>query len=152
MHIRRINAETVTVPTTGYSQALEVSGHTRLLFVSGQIPLGIDGTVPEGFEAQCRLAWRNVEAQLKAAGMTLDNLVMHRTLPTGATLFSIAPCETRYLVDGKPRSRWLSLVSSTRRGFSKSRPWLRADRYETNAPRSEPVVRTCAAKPEPSLK
>ncbi|WOH49531.1 RidA family protein [Bradyrhizobium sp. sBnM-33] len=79
MHIRRINAETVTVPTTGYSQALEVSGHTRLLFVSGQIPLGIDGTVPEGFEAQCRLAWRNVEAQLKAAGMTLDNLVMHRT-------------------------------------------------------------------------
>ncbi|MEH2622189.1 2-iminobutanoate/2-iminopropanoate deaminase [Bradyrhizobium sp. AZCC 1719] len=79
MHIRRINAETVTVPTTGYSQALEVSGHTRLLFVSGQIPLGIDGNVPEGFEAQCRLAWRNVEAQLKAAGMTLDNLVMHRT-------------------------------------------------------------------------
>ncbi|ANW06018.1 RidA family protein [Bradyrhizobium icense] len=79
MHTRRINAETVTVPTTGYSQALEVSGHTRLLFVSGQIPLGIDGNVPEGFEAQCRLAWRNVEAQLKAAGMTLDNLVMHRT-------------------------------------------------------------------------
>jgi 2-iminobutanoate/2-iminopropanoate deaminase len=79
MHIRRINAETVTVPATGYSQALEVSGHTRLLFVSGQIPLGIDGTVPEGFELQCRLAWRNVEAQLKAAGMTLDNLVMHRT-------------------------------------------------------------------------
>ncbi|KRR24558.1 RidA family protein [Bradyrhizobium retamae] len=79
MHIRRINAETVTVPTTGYSQALEVSGHTRLLFVSGQIPLSVDGTVPEGFEAQCRLAWRNVEAQLKAAGMTLDNLVMHRT-------------------------------------------------------------------------
>ncbi|NOJ42077.1 RidA family protein [Bradyrhizobium australiense] len=79
MHIRRINAETVTVPTTGYSQALEVSGHTRLLFVSGQIPLGVDGTVPDGFEAQCRLAWRNVEAQLKAAGMTLDNLVMHRT-------------------------------------------------------------------------
>ncbi|OCK61980.1 RidA family protein [Bradyrhizobium sp. LMTR 3] len=79
MHIRRINAETVTVPTTGYSQALEVSGHTRLVFISGQIPLGVDGTVPEGFEAQCRLAWRNVEAQLKSAGMTLDNLVMHRT-------------------------------------------------------------------------
>ena len=25
------------------------------------------------------IAWRNVEAQLEAAGMTLDNLVMHRT-------------------------------------------------------------------------
>lgn len=79
MQIRRINAETALVPTTGYSQALEVAGHTRMLFVSGQIPVGVDGSVPEGFEAQCRLAWSNVEAQLKAAGMSLDNLVMHRT-------------------------------------------------------------------------
>jgi 2-iminobutanoate/2-iminopropanoate deaminase len=79
MQIRRINSEAALVPTTGYSQALEVVGHTRMLFVSGQIPVGADGTVPEGFESQCRLAWRNVEAQLKAAGMTLDNLVMHRT-------------------------------------------------------------------------
>ena len=79
MQIRRINAETALVPTSGYCQALEVAGHTRMLFVSGQIPVGVDDTVPEGFEAQCRLAWNNVEAQLKAAGMTLDNLVMHRT-------------------------------------------------------------------------
>jgi enamine deaminase RidA (YjgF/YER057c/UK114 family) len=35
--------------------------------------------VPADFETQCRLAWRNVEAQLAAAGMSLDNLVMHRT-------------------------------------------------------------------------
>ena len=79
MQTRRINAETALVPTTGYCQALEVTGHTRMLFVSGQIPVGADGSVPEGFEAQCRLAWRNIEAQLEAAGMTLDNLVMHRT-------------------------------------------------------------------------
>ncbi len=79
MHIRRINAKTALEPTSGYCQALEVAGHTRMLFVSGQIPVGVDGTVPAGFEAQCRLAWNNVEAQLKAAGMTLDNLVMHRT-------------------------------------------------------------------------
>lgn len=79
MQTRRINADTAPVPTTGYSQALEVSGHTRTLFVSGQIPVAADGSVPQDFEAQCRLAWNNVEAQLNAAGMTLDNLVMHRT-------------------------------------------------------------------------
>lgn len=79
MQVRRINSEAALVPTTGYSQALEVAGHTRMLFVSGQIPVRADGTVPEGFEAQCRLAWSNVGAQLEAAGMTLDNLVMHRT-------------------------------------------------------------------------
>ena len=79
MQICRINADTAPVPTTGYSQALEVRGHDRMLFVSGQTPVDIDGAVPKGFEAQCRLAWSNVEAQLAAAGMSLDNVVMHRT-------------------------------------------------------------------------
>lgn len=79
MQTKLINAATVTVPTSGYSQALELQGHTRLLFISGQTPVALDGSVPEGFEAQCRLAWRNVEAQLAAAGMSLDNIVMHRT-------------------------------------------------------------------------
>jgi enamine deaminase RidA (YjgF/YER057c/UK114 family) len=79
MHARSINAPSVHVPTTGYVQAREVSGHSRMLFISGQTPVDADGKVPDGFEAQCRLAWRNVEAQLRAAGMTLDNLVMSRT-------------------------------------------------------------------------
>ena len=34
-----------------------------------------DGTVPESFEDQARLAWANVIAQLRAADMDLDNLV-----------------------------------------------------------------------------
>ncbi|MBK1660639.1 RidA family protein [Paracraurococcus ruber] len=79
MLARPINAPDAPIPATGYVQAMEVSGHARLLFVSGQTPVGADGAVPEGFEAQCRQAWKNVAAQLAAAGMTLDNLVMHRT-------------------------------------------------------------------------
>jgi 2-iminobutanoate/2-iminopropanoate deaminase len=79
MQTRQINAPSVLVPTTGYSQALEVTGHNRTLFISGQTPTTPDGKAPEGFTAQCRLAWRNIEAQLQAAGMTLDNIVMHRT-------------------------------------------------------------------------
>lgn len=60
--------------------------------------------MPEGFEAQCRLAWSNVVAQIKAAGMTLDNLVMHRlTSPIAATKRSIARCEARSLATAKPR-------------------------------------------------
>jgi 2-iminobutanoate/2-iminopropanoate deaminase len=63
-------------PTTvSYCQAHEVSGHARLLFISGQVPADADGQVPADFKAQCRLAWANVRAQLKAADMTLDDLV-----------------------------------------------------------------------------
>ena len=55
--------------------AVEVTGATRTLHVSGQIPQAADGTVPPAFADQCRLAWANLEAQLRAAGMTLDDLV-----------------------------------------------------------------------------
>ena len=58
-----------------YSNAVEVSGATRTLYISGQIPTDADGVAPDDFEAQARLAWGNVEKQLTAAGMTLDNLV-----------------------------------------------------------------------------
>ncbi|NRF70945.1 RidA family protein [Aquincola sp. S2] len=58
-----------------YCQAHEVSGHSRLLYVSGQVPADAAGHVPPDFRSQCRLAWANVEAQLKAAGMGFDDLV-----------------------------------------------------------------------------
>ena len=76
MELRRINAENAPLPQGGaYSSAVEISNPERMLFVSGQIPVDLDGAVPEDFMAQGRLVWRNVVAQLEAAGMTLDNVV-----------------------------------------------------------------------------
>lgn len=62
-------------PASHYHQAMLVEGATRVLYISGQIPEDRDGNVPADFEAQARLVWKNIEAQLEAAGMTLDNLV-----------------------------------------------------------------------------
>jgi 2-iminobutanoate/2-iminopropanoate deaminase len=62
-------------PAPAYAQVMEVSGATRFVFISGQIPVTGDGQVPESFEEQSRLAWSNVLAQLRASAMTLDNLV-----------------------------------------------------------------------------
>lgn len=75
MDIRAVNAADAPAAKGGYAQAVEVTGSSRLLFVSGQVPTTQDGTVPDTFREQSRLAWANVEAQLRAAGMTLDNLV-----------------------------------------------------------------------------
>lgn len=58
-----------------YAQAVEVSNATRTLYVSGQIPADRAGHVPGEFEGQARQVWANVEAQLRAADMSLDNLV-----------------------------------------------------------------------------
>lgn len=63
-------------PTEGeYPQAVEVTEATRWLFLSGQVPVAPDGSLAADFEGQCRQVWANVETQLHAAGMTLDNLV-----------------------------------------------------------------------------
>jgi len=75
MKTRAINAADAPPSAGGYAQAMEVTEASRTLFVSGQIPVGLDGAVPESFEDQARLAWANVEAQLRAADMTLDNLI-----------------------------------------------------------------------------
>jgi hypothetical protein len=57
--ITRHNPAAVHAPSSGYSMGLELGQHRRLLFVSGHVPERSDGTVPEGFEAQCEQAGRN---------------------------------------------------------------------------------------------
>lgn len=81
-HIVNHNPATVHPPAGGYSMGLEVKEHRRLLFVSGQVPERSDGTVPEGFEAQCEQAWRNVKEVLAAAGLGVEHLVKVTTFLT----------------------------------------------------------------------
>ncbi|MDX1201733.1 RidA family protein [Sinorhizobium medicae] len=70
-----INALNAPQPRGGYSQAVSIEDFRRVLFISGQIPVNSDEVVPEGFEAQARQVWRNVDAQLKAAGMSKTDIV-----------------------------------------------------------------------------
>ena len=46
-----------------------------LLFTSGQIPLTLDGTMPEGIAAQTEQVFDNLAAVLAAAGTCLDRVV-----------------------------------------------------------------------------
>jgi 2-iminobutanoate/2-iminopropanoate deaminase len=80
--ITRHNPSTVHAPSTGYSMGLDLSQHRRLLFISGQVPELPDGSVPEGFEAQCRQAWSNVVEVLKSAGLGVEHLVKINTFLT----------------------------------------------------------------------
>jgi 2-iminobutanoate/2-iminopropanoate deaminase len=62
-----------SLPT--YAQCVEVTGSSRLVYVSGQVPVREDGSVPSDFADQARVVWDNVRQQLAAADMTFDNLV-----------------------------------------------------------------------------
>ncbi|WP_158841574.1 RidA family protein [Saccharothrix deserti] len=75
VHITPVTPIMTAIPSSGYCQAASVSADSRLVFVSGQIPVDENGVVPEDFEAQCRQVWTNVFAALAAAGMTRENIV-----------------------------------------------------------------------------
>jgi len=80
MQRRDLNAPDTPPPVAAYTNAIEVSGATRTLYISGQVGQRMDGTIPDDIVEQSRLAWQNLEAQVKAAGMTLDNLVKVTTI------------------------------------------------------------------------
>jgi len=80
--ITRHNPASVHAPSSGYSMGLELGQHRRLLFISGQVPERSDGSVPEGFEAQCEQAWRNVIEVLTTAGLGVEHLVKINTFLT----------------------------------------------------------------------
>lgn len=105
MQRRDIQAEDAPAPAGAYTQAIEVTGATRTLYVSGQVGATKDGHVPDDIREQSRLAWRNLEAQLRAAGMTLDNLVKITTiLPSLADLPAHREVRVEILGDRRPAS------------------------------------------------
>lgn len=69
------NAKNAPQPRGGYAQAVRIEDFSRVLFVSGQIPADSDDVLPTGFEAQARQVWLNIDAQLKAAGMSKADIV-----------------------------------------------------------------------------
>ena len=96
------NPDPVPAPVGGYSQGVETRG-ARHLFVSGQIPEGADGGVPDGFEAQCGLAWANLLEVLRSAGMAADDLVKVTTFLTRADQAEAnARVRGRVLGDARP--------------------------------------------------
>ncbi len=69
-----VHVPDVLAPGAAFVHATIVPPGASLVFVSGQVPEDLDGAVPGAFVDQARLAWRNVERTLNAAGCTLDDV------------------------------------------------------------------------------
>jgi 2-iminobutanoate/2-iminopropanoate deaminase len=66
------SAPEAPTPTGRYSQAVAAGG---LVFLAGQAPFDAQGVLVEGFEAQVRRCFANLEAVAAAAGTGLDRAV-----------------------------------------------------------------------------
>ena len=76
MQKKIVQSSEVPKPQSSYSQSILASA-PRWLFLSGQVPVNAEGDlVDEGdIEAQARQVFRNIEAELEAAGSTFDQVV-----------------------------------------------------------------------------
>ncbi len=114
---------------TGDAQTAWGIGGFAPLFVSGQVPANDEGHVPADYRSQYRLAWANVEAQLKAAGMTFDNLVkVTICLSDRALIAQSAGLRKEILGELRRPSSILRAGIYERPGCWRSKPWRRHER------------------------
>jgi 2-iminobutanoate/2-iminopropanoate deaminase len=77
------NPDTIHAPVGRYVHQIEVSGESRILFLSGQVGMAADGSVPDDAVAQFGLALQNVMANLEAGGFEPTDLVKLTTYVVG---------------------------------------------------------------------
>ena len=76
MKTKEINPTTGIYPATpDYVHAMEVTGATRHLFVSGTMGLAEDGSAPANLDEQLELIWKNIRCILTEAEMSVSNIV-----------------------------------------------------------------------------
>jgi 2-iminobutanoate/2-iminopropanoate deaminase len=104
MNIRHTPAS-VAAPFGPYSHAVEVPEGSRLLYISGEVGVLPDGTVPETIEAQAEVCWRNIIAILADAGMALGDLVKITTyLVRPEDVAAAGTVRAKNLGDARPSS------------------------------------------------
>jgi 2-iminobutanoate/2-iminopropanoate deaminase len=86
-----------------YSDAIETAPGLRWLHTSGTPGVSDDGAIPEGIEAQARLAWGHILGMLQKAGMTTADIVKVTTSLTNAwDIPAYAKVRGEFLGDVRP--------------------------------------------------
>jgi 2-iminobutanoate/2-iminopropanoate deaminase len=78
------NPPSIHPPVGRYVHQIEVQGETRMLFLSGQVGMRPDGSVPEDAVEQLGVAMENVLRNLEAAGFEPTDLVKITTYVVGS--------------------------------------------------------------------
>ena len=80
--LRRITPAAISPPLANYSHAIEVPPQARWLYVSGQLGVAPDGSVPGSCAGQAEACFANLLAILAEAGMGPGDLVRLSTYLT----------------------------------------------------------------------
>jgi len=73
--MREITPDDIAPPFARYAHGVEVPPGRRLIFTSGQLGIGGDGSVPEDAGEQAAICFCNIDAILQAAGAGREDIV-----------------------------------------------------------------------------
>jgi enamine deaminase RidA (YjgF/YER057c/UK114 family) len=72
---RVVTPSSIAPPAARYAHAVLSEAPARLLHISGQVPVALDGTVPADIADQAAVIWANIAAILAEAGMAMTDVV-----------------------------------------------------------------------------
>ena len=105
MTTSRINPASMGGEPGAYSNGILVRAPEATMYLAGQIGIDAKGVASPDFEAQTRQTWRNIEAILAEAGMTLKDIVKTTIyLVDPATYPTFVKVRTEVLDGHKPAS------------------------------------------------
>lgn len=105
-------------PFARYSHAVEVPGGARTLFVSGQLGVAADGTVPADAEGQAELIFQAIGRILAEADMTMADIArLNAYVVDPADLPAYMAVRDRHVATPPPASTLLLVAGFTRPEF-----------------------------------
>lgn len=100
-----LNPDDVHAPVGNYTHTAVVPAGTELVFVSGQVAMRPDGTVPSSFAEQAEVVFANLRACLAAYGLGMDSVVkLNAYLVAGQDIQAMREVRARYFGAHKPTS------------------------------------------------
>jgi len=115
--MKELKPTRIAPPFARYSHGVEVPAGAQLVFVSGQLGLARDGSVPESVEAQAEICFSNIDAILAEAGADRSDVVKLSAFVTDRAHMAgymaardkwlsesmVLPCSTLVIVTGFTR-------------------------------------------------
>jgi 2-iminobutanoate/2-iminopropanoate deaminase len=112
------NPSSIAPPLAKYSHGVEAPPNARWLYISGQIGVHQDGTVPEEPIQQARQAWMNMDAILAEAGMGLsDVLRMNAYVTTPEATAAFREIRNEMVGDNPPASTLVQIAALASPGW-----------------------------------
>lgn len=74
----RFNPKGVAAPAPHYSHGVGVPAGMRTIYISGQVGMAPDGSIPSSVEDQLDIIWQNIEAVLAEGGFKFTDVVSVR--------------------------------------------------------------------------